>query len=229
MSEGKIKVAVSPFYQGFGWRDVALNKDFKPQPRLIPIVISNDEDLSEVVRRVRLNHLVLLEGVLPDVGQPEDKDELIESQKAEITSLKSTNQTLQSEKEGLQSENQTLKTTNQGLVSTNQTLESEKTTLQSAKEALELEKTTLQSEKEALELENTALKQEIEDLKAAVPEEMQDESDIQMMSSEEEYRQEELETMTVTELKALLDAREIDYTTTMKKDDLINLLIGQIK
>lgn len=215
MSEGKIKVAVSPFYQGFGWRDVALNKDFKPQPRLIPIVISNDEDLSEVVRRVRLNHLVLLEGVLPDVGQPEDKDELIESQKAEITSLKSTNQTLQSEKEGLQSENQTLKTTNQGLVSTNQTLESEKTTLQSAKEALELE--------------NTALKQEIEDLKAAVPEEMQDESGIQSMSLEEEYEQEELETMTVTELKALLDAREIDYTTTMKKDDLINLLIGQIK
>lgn len=215
MSEGKIKVAVSPFYQGFGWRDVALNKDFKPQPRLIPIVISNDEDLSEVVRRVRLNHLVLLEGVLPDVGQPEDKDELIESQKAEITSLKSTNQTLQSEKEGLQSENQTLKTTNQGLVSTNQTLESEKT--------------TLQSEKEALELENTALKQEIEDLKAAVPEEMQDESGIQSMSLEEEYEQEELETMTVTELKALLDAREIDYTTTMKKDDLINLLIGQIK
>lgn len=215
MSEGKIKVAVSPFYQGFGWRDVALNKDFKPQPRLIPIVISNDEDLSEVVRRVRLNHLVLLEGVLPDVGQPEDKDELIESQKAEITSLKSTNQTLQSEKEGLQSENQTLKTTNQGLVSTNQTLESEKT--------------TLQSEKEALELENTALKQEIEDLKAAVPEEMQNESGIQTMSLEEEYGQEELETMTVTELKALLDAREIDYTTTMKKDDLINLLIGQIK
>ena len=215
MSEGKIKVAVSPFYQGFGWRDVALNKDFKPQPRLIPIVISNDEDLSEVVRRVRLNHLVLLEGVLPDVGQPEDKDELIESQKAEITSLKSTNQTLQSEKEGLQSENQTLKTTNQGLVSTNQTLESEKT--------------TLQSEKEALESENTALRQEIEDLKAAVPEEMQDESDIQMMSSEEEYRQEELEAMTVSELKALLDTRETDYTTTMKKDDLINLLIGQIK
>ena len=68
MSEGKIKVAVSPFYQGFGWRDVALNKDFKPQPRLIPIVISNDEDLSEVVRRVRLNHLVLLQGVLPEVG-----------------------------------------------------------------------------------------------------------------------------------------------------------------
>lgn len=215
MSEGKIKVAVSPFYQGFGWRDVALNKDFKPQPRLIPIVISDDEDLSEVVRRVRLNHLVLLEGVLPEVGEPEDKDELIESQKAEITALKSTNQTLQSEKEGLQSENQTLKTTNQGLVSTNQTLESEKTTLQSAKEALELE--------------NTALKQEIEDLKAAVPEEMQNESGIQTMSLEEEYGQEELEAMTVSELKALLDARETDYTTTMKKDDLINLLIGQIK
>lgn len=187
MSEGKIKVAVSPFYQGFGWRDVALNKDFKPQPRLIPIVISNDEDLSEVVRRVRLNHLVLLEGALPEVGQPEDKDKLIESQEAEITALKSTNQTLES-----------------------------------AKQTLESEKKTLQSENQDLESENTALKQEIEELKAAIPEEEEP-------VEEELYTQEELEALKVTDLKEILDQRETEYSPGARKDELIELLVGQIK
>ena len=164
MTQGKIKVAVSPFYQGFGWHDKALNQDFKPQPRLVPIVISEDKDLTEVSNRVRLNHLLLLEGTLPEINKAKDPQDTIAEQANEIKALK--------------------------------------------KELAELKATEPKAEEEPVE------------------EEIEPQSNF---DSEEVYTQEELEALRVADLKKILDEREAEYSTSAKKDDLIELLVGQIK
>ena len=164
MTQGKIKVAVSPFYQGLGWHDKALNQDFKPQARLVPIVISEDKDLTEVSNRVRLNHLLLLEGTLPEINKAKDPQDIIAEQANEIKALK----------------------------------------------------------KELAELKATEL--EVEEV--PVEEEIKPQSDF---DSEELYTQEELEALRVADLKEILDQREAEYSASAKKDELIKLLVGQIK
>lgn len=164
MTQGKIKVAVSPFYQGFGWHDKALNQDFKPQPRLVPIVISEDKDLTEVSNRIRLNHLLLLEGTLPEINKAKDPQDIIAEQADEIKALK--------------------------------------------KELAELKATEPEVKEEPVE------------------EEVEPQSDF---NSEELYTQEELEALRVADLKEILDQREAEYSTSAKKDELIELLVGQIK
>ena len=169
MTQGKIKVAVSPFYQGFGWHDKALNQDFKPQPRLVPIVISEDKDLTEVSNRIRLNHLLLLEGTLPEINKAKDPKDIIAEQADEIKALK--------------------------------------------KELAELKATEPEAEEEPVKEES-------------VEEEVQPQSHL---DSEELYTQEELEALRVADLKEILNERETEYSTSAKKDDLIELLVGQIK
>lgn len=168
MTQGKIKVAVSPFYQGFGWHDKALNQDFKPQPRLVPIVISEDKDLTEVSNRIRLNHLLLLEGTLPEINKAKDPEDIIAEQADEIKALK----------------------------------------------------------KELAELKGTEPEVVEEPVEEPVEEEVEPQSDF---DSEELYTQEELEALRVADLKEILNERETEYSTSAKKDDLIELLVGQIK
>ena len=71
-----ILVSVSPFYNGHGWTDHGTGIDFKPVNglRAVRIDLEDDKDLRGIRNSIRLNHLLLLEGELPEMGEvrPED-------------------------------------------------------------------------------------------------------------------------------------------------------------
>ena len=57
-----IVVAVSIFYNGYGWTDAATGVQFLPQKTIAPIRISKKKDLSGIYNSYRMNNLLLLEG-----------------------------------------------------------------------------------------------------------------------------------------------------------------------
>ena len=71
-----ILVSVSPFYNGHGWTDHGTGIDFKPVNglRAVQIDLKDDKDLRGIRNSIRINHLLLLEGELPEMGEvrPED-------------------------------------------------------------------------------------------------------------------------------------------------------------
>ena len=71
-----ILVSVSPFYNGHGWTDHGTGIDFKPTNglRAFRIDLKDNQDLRGIRNSIRLNHLLLLEGELPEMGEvrPED-------------------------------------------------------------------------------------------------------------------------------------------------------------
>lgn len=85
---GEIIVAVSPFYNGPGWKDEFSNIEFKPSDNYYPIRISTSRNLKGIRRSLRLNSLILLDGKLPDGTDPElnkiDPAELSRKQLKEI-------------------------------------------------------------------------------------------------------------------------------------------------
>ena len=71
-----ILVSVSPFYNGHGWTDHGTGIDFKPVNglRAVRIDLEDDKDLRGIRNSIRLNHLLLLEGELPEMGEPKPED-----------------------------------------------------------------------------------------------------------------------------------------------------------
>lgn len=61
-----IVVAVSVFYEGFGWTDKATNLTFMPTKAIQPVRISKNKDLSGIYQSYRKNHLLLLEGTFDE-------------------------------------------------------------------------------------------------------------------------------------------------------------------
>ena len=71
-----IEVAVSPFYNGRGWTDHGTGINFEKTSLLRGhrIDLKEDTNLRGIRNSIRLNHLLLLEGELPEMGEvrPED-------------------------------------------------------------------------------------------------------------------------------------------------------------
>ena len=71
-----IEVAVSPFYNGRGWTDHGTGINFEKTTLLKGhrIDLKEDTNLRGIRNSIRLNHLLLLEGELPEMGEvrPED-------------------------------------------------------------------------------------------------------------------------------------------------------------
>ena len=61
-----IVVAVSVFYEGFGWTDKATNLTFMPTKAIQPVRIDKNKDLSGIYQAYRKNHLLLLEGAFDE-------------------------------------------------------------------------------------------------------------------------------------------------------------------
>ncbi len=61
-----IVVAVSVFYEGFGWTDKATNLTFMPTKAINPVRIDKNKDLSGIYQAYRKNHLLLLEGTFDE-------------------------------------------------------------------------------------------------------------------------------------------------------------------
>lgn len=61
-----IVVAVSVFYEGFGWTDKGTNLTFMPTKAIQPVRISKNKDLSGIYQSYRKNHLLLLEGAFDE-------------------------------------------------------------------------------------------------------------------------------------------------------------------
>ena len=71
-----ILVSVSPFYNGHGWTDHGTGIDFKPVDglRAFRIDLEDNKDLRGIRNSIRINHLLLLEGELPEMGEVKPED-----------------------------------------------------------------------------------------------------------------------------------------------------------
>ena len=71
-----IEVAVSPFYNGRGWTDHGTGINFEKTTLLKGhrIDLKEDTNLRGIQNSIRLNHLLLLEGELPEMGEVKPED-----------------------------------------------------------------------------------------------------------------------------------------------------------
>lgn len=101
-----IKVIVSPFYNGLGWKDKKTGVLFEKSNQLITYSFTTDMDLSGVKEQVMKNNLIITEGVLEDIQVQDNasiKKELKEA-KAKVAELEAILSNLGEEKEEVKSE-----------------------------------------------------------------------------------------------------------------------------
>ena len=157
------------------------------------------------------------------------KNEALTQEKQALTQEK---QNLTQENETLTQEKQALTEEKQNLTQENASLTEEKQTLTQANTTLTQEKQTLEETVQRLESENADLRAQLEE-KDAEP--ASSEPEAQTMSTSEEdntgdvYTEAEANELTITDIKAILDEKEIDYTSTALKSELVKLLVGQPK
>lgn len=207
MSKEHIVVSISPYYRGFGWVDAATNIAFKPNHGKIErVVIDKSKDLTGIMRAIQLNQLILLEGEV-DLETLPPADGGIEELKLQIQQLTTQLDAKDSEIAGL-----TLSKTNlEGQVAT---LQGEVSELTSSNADLEGQVATLEAEVERLEQELAALGEGVVPASMSIPE-------------GELLTEAELNDLTKDEIKVLLDARSISYTTADTKAVLIDLYLGR--
>lgn len=207
MSKEHIVVSISPYYRGFGWVDAATNISFKPNHGKIErVVIDKSKNLTGIMRAIQLNQLILLEGEV-DLETLPPADGGIEELKLQIQQLTTQLDAKDSEIAGL-----TLSKTNlEGQVTT---LQGEVSALTSSNADLEGQVATLQAEVERLEQELAALGEGVVPASVNIPE-------------DELLTEAELNDLTKDEIKVLLDARSISYTTADTKAVLIDLYLGR--
>ena len=101
-----IKVIVSPFYNGLGWKDEKTGVLFEKSNQLITYSFTTDMDLSGVKEQVMKNNLIITEGVLEDIQVQDNtsiKKELKEA-KAKVAELEAILSNLGEEKEEVKPE-----------------------------------------------------------------------------------------------------------------------------
>ena len=101
-----IKVIVSPFYNGLGWKDEKTGVLFEKSNQLITYSFTTDMDLSGVKEQVMKNNLIITEGVLEDIQVQDNtsiKKELKEA-KAKVAELEAILSNLSEEKEEVKPE-----------------------------------------------------------------------------------------------------------------------------
>ena len=207
MSKEHIVVSISPYYRGFGWVDAATNISFKPNHGKIErVVIDKSKNLTGIMRAIQLNQLILLEGEV-DLETLPPADGGIEELKLQIQQLTTQLDAKDSEIAGLTSS----KTNLEEQVST---LQGEVSALTSSNADLEGQVATLQAEVERLEQELAALGEGVVPASVNIPE-------------DELLTEAELNDLTKDEIKVLLDARSISYTTADTKAVLIDLYLGR--
>lgn len=249
MSKEHIVVSISPYYRGFGWVDAATNISFKPNHGKIErVVIDKSKDLTGIMRAIQLNQLILLEGEV-DLGTLPPADGGIEDLKlqiqqlttqlnakdSEIAELTSSKTNLEEQVATLQGEVSALTLSNAGLEEQVTTLEGEVSGLTLSKTNLEGQVATLQGEVSELTSSNADLEGQVATLEAEVERLEQELAALgeevvpaSMSIPEGELLTEaELNELTKDEIKALLDARSISYTTADTKAVLIDLYLGR--
>ena len=196
-----ILVSVSPFYNGHGWTDHGTAIDFKPVNglRAVRIDLEDDKDLRGIRNSIRLNHLLLLEGELPEMGEVKPED----ANPAELTHKEYT--TLLEELKSGGGDNSELESQ----------LQNAKTELQNAKDELA-----------TANGQNTQLQATIDSLQAELAA-LQEGSDEGIEPQSLEYTKEELEGKTVAELQQLAEDENIELTTTLKADIIQEILDAQ--
>ena len=170
-----IFVSVSPFYNGHGWTDHGTGIDFKPVNglRAFRIDLKDNQDLRGIRNSIRLNHLLLLEGELPEMGEVKPED----ANPAELTHKEYTTllEGLRSDGDNseLVSELETVKTnlaTASGRITeleTNlDTANSQVTQLNSQLQSTKTELENTEAELTSANGENTRLKSELDGTKA---------------------------------------------------------------
>lgn len=106
-----IKVIVSPFYNGLGWKDEKTGVLFKKSNQLITYSFTTDMNLSGIKEQVMKNNLMITEGSLEDIQVQDNtsiKKELKEA-KAKVAELEAILSNFEEEKEEVKQE--TKKTT----------------------------------------------------------------------------------------------------------------------
>lgn len=101
-----IKVIVSPFYNGLGWKDEKTGVLFEKSNQLITYSFTTDMDLSGIKEQVMKNNLIITEGVLEDIQVQDNasiKKELKEA-KAKVAELEAILSNLGKEKEEVKPE-----------------------------------------------------------------------------------------------------------------------------
>lgn len=202
-----IEVAVSPFYNGFGWTDHGTGISFKPThiTKGVRIELREGRNLKGIRNSIRLNNLLLLKGTLPDMGEPQAQD----TNPAELTHTEF--KTLLA---GIQ----------EGDSSVVEELQSDLDKSQADLLAKTNELSTIQSELDGKETELSTANERIEELETLLAEL---EGGAAVASLSAGYTQEELEAKTVTELQTLAADEGIELTAT-KKADIIQEILGKL-
>lgn len=101
-----IKVIVSPFYNGLGWKDEKTGVLFKKSNQLITYSFTTDMNLSGIKEQVMKNNLIITEGSLEDIQVQDNtsiKKELKEA-KAKVAELEAILSNFDEEKEEVKQE-----------------------------------------------------------------------------------------------------------------------------
>lgn len=101
-----IKVIVSPFYNGLGWKDEKTGVLFKKSNQLITYSFTTDMNLSGIKEQVMKNNLIITEGSLENIQVQDNtsiKKELKEA-KAKVAELEAILSNFDEEKEEVKQE-----------------------------------------------------------------------------------------------------------------------------
>ena len=202
-----IEVAVSPFYNGFGWTDHGTGISFKPThiTKGVRIELKEGRNLKGIRNSIRLNNLLLLKGTLPDMGEPQPQD---------INPAELTQTEFKTLLAGIQ----------EGGSSIVEELQSDLDKSQADLLAKTNELSTIQSELDGKETELSTANERIEELETLLAEL---EGGAAVASLSAGYTQEELEAKTVTELQTLAADEGIELTAT-KKADIIQEILDKL-
>ena len=202
-----IEVAVSPFYNGFGWTDHGTGISFKPThiTKSVRIELREGRNLKGIRNSIRLNNLLLLKGTLPDMGEPQAQD---------INPAELTHKEFKTLLSGIQ----------EGDSSIVEELQSDLDKSQADLLAKTNELSTIQSELDGKETELSTANERIEELETLLAEL---EGGVAVASLSVGYTQEELEAKTVAELQTLAADEGIELTAT-KKADIIQEILDKL-
>ena len=237
-----IEVAVSPFYNGRGWTDHGTGINFEKTTLLKGhrIDLKENTNLKGIRNSIRLNHLLLLEGELPEMGEvrPEDANPaelthkeyttLLEGLRADGDSSELVSE-LESTKTELQNTKDELATANGEVSRLESELGTTKTNLDNASgrvTQLESELQTTADDLVAANGQNAELQATINSLQDELAA-LREGSDEGIESQSLGYTKEELEGKTVAELQQLAEDENIELTATLKAEIIQEILDAQ--
>ena len=237
-----IEVAVSPFYNGFGWTDHGTGISFKPThiTKGVRIELKEGRNLKGIRNSIRLNNLLLLKGTLPDMGEPQPQDinpaELTHTefktllagiQEGGSSIVEELQSDLDKSQADLLAKTNELSTIQGQLSNLEGELSAKAAELSAANSevtAKDNQISTIQSELDEKETQLSTANERIEELETLLAEL---EGGAAVASLSAGYTQEELEAKTVTELQTLAADEGIELTAT-KKADIIQEILDKL-